>query len=237
MPVFNLVVSPANTSYSGKILALNPESYWRFGEASGTSFADSTGHGHTQTKQAGTLNYHADTSPISDGFFLGFSSTNGNPWLSAPNSAALDPTSQMTVMALVATLVSTGTPLIATYGDINALANQSWQFRFDNGKLELVTISGTTVDVLTQNSATANDGNAHLLAARVNGNAFDIWVDGVQVKSGTRATSAAPNSPGTVLSIAGASLGATIQADISEVAYWPTTALSDTQMASLAVYS
>src|SRR5215831_13382087 len=51
--VHALAASASVSPYAQAILADAPQAYWRLDETSGTTFADSTGHGNTSTLNAG----------------------------------------------------------------------------------------------------------------------------------------------------------------------------------------
>jgi hypothetical protein len=104
-------------SYQNTILDSSPASFWRLGEASGTSAADSKGSntgtyaGSPTLGQAGALAGDSDSS-------VGFNSTSQN--LSVPDSASLRPSS-ITVEAWIkpdsATIADFDSPLMKTSND------------------------------------------------------------------------------------------------------------------------
>src|SRR5712671_4787956 len=95
----------AASTYSSAVLADAPAGYWRLGESSGTTAADSAGHnagtyvGGVTLGQAGALSGDSDTSVVLDGSIA---------TVQIPDAAALDPTTQITLEAWIKPSALTG---------------------------------------------------------------------------------------------------------------------------------
>ena len=91
-------VSAGGTDYSSIIVGDNPVAYWRLGESSGTSFADSSGHGYALTLTppsspsgtAGTYHVTGDVSPDDGAYQFNFDDSNlrgsGGSWFDTDSS-------------------------------------------------------------------------------------------------------------------------------------------------------
>jgi RHS repeat-associated protein len=108
-----LVMSAAaSTDYPTTVLGDSPSAYWRLGEASGTSFADSSGHGYTLTLTpptspsgvAGTNGVTGDVSP-DDGAY-GFNFDNSGLRYVAPTYYDFDANGQSLAPRMQATVTS-----------------------------------------------------------------------------------------------------------------------------------
>jgi hypothetical protein len=163
-------------SYAQRILADNPTGYWRLGEASGLTAADSSGHGYAGTITGGvTL---AQPGAIASDTAALFNGTTG--YISVPHAAPLAPTADFSVEAWVRFSGSTPLDIINHYGAGNFkgfffAASES----LADGRLELWTGNGWF-----RGTRVINDGQWHHVAATITGTTARIYVDGVLDSTG-----------------------------------------------------
>jgi hypothetical protein len=95
------VPAAASLSYAQTVLGDSPQAYWRLDETSGTTFADSTGNGHTGSLiSAVTLNAPGAlaSDPTDGSVLLGTSSA---PHINVTNTVGIDTTAGVTLEAWV----------------------------------------------------------------------------------------------------------------------------------------
>ena len=159
--------------YAIEVAADSPLAYWRLGDSSGTTAADSSGNVRNATyagtytlAQTGLLTDDADTAVTVNG---GRAEKSSATWMDA---------NYITVEAMIKP-----TTIVAGGGIIDRDANgtRSWQFRIrSDGKLELI-IWTTTVSAVTIVGATAlTVGNTYHVAFTFDGTNAKVYVNGIQ---------------------------------------------------------
>jgi glucose/arabinose dehydrogenase len=224
-------LSPASgggVPYRDAILADLPAGYWRLGETSGTTAADTSGNGRTGSYlntptlgQAGALTGDSNTS-------VGFDGTSEH--VAVPYTAALN-TPTTTLEAWVyptggqgrfRAVVSNRDYVVgSTRGSIlYASASNTWQYWVGNGSGSWTVVGGPAV--------TLNDWTH--VAGTYDGSTARLYVDGTLVASAPSAHTPNPSRP--LRAAAGANEGAAnylLPGRVDEVAVYPT-ALSSTRV-------
>jgi hypothetical protein len=180
------VTAPPTASYAQTVLDDGPAGYWRFGEPSGTTQIDSSGHGNDGTylggvalAQPGALAGDPNTAASYDGV---------NDTSRIPDAASLDVGAQFTVEGWVRrSSTSKSVELMNKGGNgfqlvvMNAGSGNKVFLR----KANVTTLAQSTVPVLA-------DGKYHHVAATINGpgSTARIYVDGANVTDGLPAGAA-----------------------------------------------
>ena len=174
-------------SYSAEVLADTPEAFYRLGESSGTTMADSSGNGRDGVYEgsptlgaAGLLVSDADTAVTFDG-------TDDRGRVAA--ASWMDATS-FTIEAVIKPSSIAGVRTIAGRYDSFAsglFTNSSWQLRIENGNLQLYVFAGGTPIKIEVGGIVA--GTTYHVAATRDGStgASVLYVDGTSVATGTLA--------------------------------------------------
>lgn len=170
------------TSYYQSVLNSNPVSYWRLGEASGTTAADVNGINPGTYKNGVTLGAAGAVPSNTAASFDG-----ANDYVLAPDSASLDTGDIFTAEAWIKR---------SLLGGSNTIVNKfgSYYFYLDaTNKLVLYKTSGGTIAVST---ATISDTTSyHHVAVTKSGATVKIYLDGVDV-TGTVTNLTVVNSTG-----------------------------------------
>jgi PKD repeat protein len=215
-----ITVSAAQASYRSLVLADGPLSYWRLGETSGTSAADSAGtntgsiRGGVTMGAPGALSGDADTSMSFDG---------SSGYVSVPNSAGLNLTGDLTVEAWVqpgpldsktrAVLHKGGTGGYATYQyRLGLTSSNFWR--------GTVYVGSNNLTVTSPNIASTN-GWTYLVMTR-SGSTLKLYLNGMEVA--TAAASGTLNTSTGMLAIGrtGSVSVDYFKGSIDEVAVYPT---------------
>lgn len=178
--VSGLVGSPA--TWASTMAGLNPLSWWRLGETSGTTAADEeavqagTYVGSPTLNVAGLLVGDTDTA-------MEITATNSSQYMEVPHPSGGPYNIQsLSIVALVKT-TQTGVRIICSRD--NETSARILQFRLDNGALEA--IIWNTAGNIFANFKTAdnlcNDGNPHLVTLTVDSTSTLLYVDGTQQAS------------------------------------------------------
>lgn len=171
-------------TYESEVLADSPTGYWRLGESSGTTAADSSGNSNDGT-YVGSPTLGA-TGATSDGnTAVEFDGTNH---VTVDDVASMFESSTWAIAVWVK-LTSTDTAHVFGAGrnstdahsfavvTVNGPNTSAWRLAFsDGGAVQTVAYSG---------SAVFRDGDWHQLAVVKDGTAVTLYEDGVEVASGT----------------------------------------------------
>src|SRR4051794_23828332 len=216
-------------SYATDVAALSPIAYWRLGEASGTSAADTSGNGHTGTYvgtptlgATGLLTGDADTA-------VTFAS---GKYVTTPTSAAYD----IAHPAAVAWIKG------STFGDFQMIASQAdgtihnhWFLCFrSDGRVNFTFNTVGGVATAADSGAThVNDSTRHMVVGRWDGSFIDVFIDNVRVAHVSSAATMYTGA-GIPVTLAAESPGTfTGAATIDEVAYFDAANLTDAAIATL----
>lgn len=159
------------TAYSLAVTSDAPAWYARLGEASGTTFLDQAGNGTTGTWDLGLPDPVAG---LLTGDTDGARSFTGDDGGTVPYGTWMATSTALTLEAWIKT-TSGGAILdrdVLTTGRV-------WQFRVSSGKLQFITIGGSTGTVTATSVASVNDGVRHHVAATFDGSNIRLYIDGV----------------------------------------------------------
>lgn len=174
--------------YSGEVLADSPLAYWRLGEASGTTMADSSGNGRTGT-YSGTYTLGA-TGLVTGDTDTCVDFTNGQ---SLVEDAAWMDVAVITVEAIVLLDSVSQEMLVERDSQGAGGGGRSWQFRLNSGKFEFIAFPGPTT---SQSVTTLSAGTKYHLAATYDGTEIRLYINGVldktTAKTGALAASGQP---------------------------------------------
>ena len=210
------------SSYSSAVLTDTPAAYWRLGDASGTTMADSSGNSRSGTYVgsptlgvAGLVSGDTDTAVTFNG---------STQYATVPNGSWMNTSTALTCEAIVKTS-NTGTISIIDRDN----TTRHFQFRMNSGKLEFIVLFGG-INTLT-GATTISNGVKHHVAATYDGTTMRIYVDGAS--DGTLARSGVIGSSTDGLTVAANTGGAfqRFNGTLDECAYY-TTVLSSTRIAA-----
>lgn len=174
-PVTVASASPSQT-YSQAVAAEHPSFYWRLGESSGTTAADSSGNGFTggygsgvTLGQPGAITGDADTAAAFSGTSSGLVSA----------SAPVPPPATFTIEAWFKTTTNTGGKLVG-FGNAQSGSSSSYDrhiYMMNDGQLVFGVWTGKVVTIETAN--TYNDGQWHYVVATLSpATGMALYVDG-----------------------------------------------------------
>ncbi|MDR3634067.1 MAG: PKD domain-containing protein, partial [Isosphaeraceae bacterium] len=177
------VTSTTGSAYATAIAGLSPVAYWRFGEASGTTAADSAGTNTGTYAGAPTLGV--------PGLLTGDSNTavqfeGTDDQVTVPNAASLNPTSAISVAAWINAAAGSWTrnPRILQKGS----SDNQYRLLVESGLL-VFNITG----VGTASVAPPSTGTRHFIVGTYDGSAIRLYVDGVLAAT-SAATGAIPTT-------------------------------------------
>jgi hypothetical protein len=207
-------------TYKLAVLADKPVAYWRLGEASGTTVADSSGKGITGTiaggvtlKQAGALTGDADTAAA-------FNGSTGN--VVVPDNAALHTADTFTLEAWVKRLSTSSTRA----DTILSKGTGSYWFGFDGDRLALYKHSGGLI--ASANVLSTDTSSYHHYVATKSGATVHLYIDGVD-RTGTLGSGTIASNNQKLYLGQNASNREWLNATLDEVAVYPT-ALTPTRI-------
>jgi hypothetical protein len=180
-------------SYQDTVLDSAPVSYWRLGEASGTSAADVRGSnpGTYQNgavlAQPGVLAGDADTSTSFDG---------SNDYVSVADSPSVSITGPFTLEAWINTTSSSQQAIIEKY---SYPWYHGYVLRLQGGKVVAYTLGSTNADESVSGATTVSLNTWHHVAGVFDGSTLKVYLDGVQ--DGTASVVYAPDDGPDVLKI------------------------------------
>jgi hypothetical protein len=155
--------------------------YWKLNEGAGTVAADSSGRGNT-----GTLTGSTTWVAGAFGGALGFDGSSG--YVRIPDSASLEPAAQVAVAAWIRNAGSPGDfKYVVAKGAAGCVAASYGLYTGPGGGLEFY-VSRNHGSVFARSpdaGAGMWDGKWHLAVGTFDGSAIRLYVDGVQVASGT----------------------------------------------------
>jgi PKD repeat protein len=223
-----ITVSTAPASYRSLVLADGPVSYWRLGEASGTSAADSAGtntgsiRGGVTLGAPGALTGDPDTS-------MSFDGTSG--YVSVPNSPGLNLTGDLTVEAWVRPGALDGvTRAVLHKGGTGGYPTYQYRIGLTSGNLWRGTVYvGSNNLTVTSPSIASTIGWTHVVMAR-SGSTLKLYLNGVAVATATASGTLNTSTGMLAIGRTGAVSVDYCKGSIDDVAAYPT-ALSAAQVA------
>ncbi|MDQ2826026.1 MAG: family 16 glycosylhydrolase [Actinomycetota bacterium] len=165
---------PPPPAYRAAVLGDGPAGYWRLGEASGTTAADSAGADPGAYRNGVSLGASSLTSDTSDRAAT-FDGVNDS--VSVPSTSALSPASTMTVEAWVR---PAALPAAGTFASVATKA-ESYALQFNGPRLEFTTmLNGARRRVQAPVGAVVA-GQAYHVVGVYDGTTQRLYVNGVQV--------------------------------------------------------
>lgn len=168
-------------TYSAAVLADSPVGYWRLGDASGTTMADSSGGGHDGTYTGsptlgatGLLTGDSDKAVVFNGSSQ-YAQVPAGAWMRGESS------DDYTIECLVK---YTGS---ATYIPISwyAVGTKIAEIATPSGGVEFIPYNTTGTGTTIVAPGTYNDGKPHMFTVTRAGNLCTLYVDGVSAASAT----------------------------------------------------
>jgi beta-glucanase (GH16 family) len=169
---------PSSPGYATTVVGDGPVSYWRLGETSGTSAADSVGT-NTGTYRNGVTT-GTPSLLVSDSANRSASFDGVNDAVSVPSSAGLGPSAAVTVEAWVR---PSAKPPAGTFDSVATKA-ESWSLQFNGPQLEFTTMQGSTRRRVQAPAASVVAGQTYHVVGTYDGVTQRLYVNGVQVASG-----------------------------------------------------
>ncbi len=166
---------PSPAKYATTVAADNPVSYWRLGETSGTTAADSVGPNTGTYSNGVTLG--APSLLASDGANQAATFNGVNNFVSIPSSSALSPTGAVTVEAWVR---PSAKPAAGSFQSI-VTKTDSYSLQFNGPQLEFTTIQGTTRRRVQAPASSVVAGQTYHIVGTYDGITQRLYVNGSQV--------------------------------------------------------
>ncbi|HET8630678.1 MAG TPA: LamG-like jellyroll fold domain-containing protein [Thermomicrobiales bacterium] len=181
---WSFTTGPASTSaYQNTVMADEPASYWRLGEAQGTTAADSGSGGNTGRLLGGIVLGAPGALANDPDTAMTFDGTSG--YVNVPDDSSLDMTGDLTVEAWAKPGKLGATQTVLHKGDGTEI--NEWQYRLslsqDNHWRATVYARNTSY-TLTDPATVAAGQWYHLVLTR-GGTTLTLYVDGVSVATGT----------------------------------------------------
>ena len=183
----NLKLNDSEASYSQQVLADSPLIYWMLDESSGTTAADSSGHGNDGTYYSSSVAYTYSQAPLllgSNSSVL-FPGTDSNIY---SNSTYYNPNTY-TLEAWFKTNTTSGGGILGFCADPTSGGSCDRHIdMLNNGTLFFQNTPGGYI----VSSSSYNDGNSHHVVATLSNAGAFLYVDGAQVASNASITSGYP---------------------------------------------
>jgi len=215
---------PPASGYAGVVAGDGPVSYWRLGETSGASAADSVGGNKGTYRNGVTLKapslLAADTANRSASF------DGVNDSVSVPSSAGLSPTGAVTVEAWVRPGAK---PAAGRFASVVSKAD-SYSLQFNGPQLEFTTMRGGTRRRVQAPAAAVVAGQTYHVVGTYDGTTQRLYVNGVQVAAAAFSGALNANTKSLVLG-SWDTAGEFLSARIDEVAVYARS-LTPTQVAN-----
>ncbi len=168
---------PPSSGYAGGVAGDGPVSYWRLGDATGASAADSIGtnpgsyrNGVTTGRPSLLSSDSANPAALFDGV---------NDSVSVPSSSGLAPTGAVTVEAWVR---PTALPTAGSFASV-ASKGESYALQFNGPQLEFTTIQGATRRRVQAAPGAVVAGQTYHVVGTYDGTTQRLYVNGAQVAS------------------------------------------------------
>ena len=207
-------------SYRNAVLASNPLGYWRLGETSGTTAADSSGNARNGTYTGGYTQGASSALGTDANKAVTFNGTTG--YVDAGNQGV----GQLSNFSVEAWVKSTATnkPWILAEGSTSN-NNPVDGINIDgtganNTRFFVRDTSGTSANVT--GTKTINDGNWHMVVGVRNGTNFSLYVDGVPDGSTTATLGSIALNTTAIGALKRSTVGGFMNGSVDEAAWFPT---------------
>jgi hypothetical protein len=167
---------PPPSGYAATVTADGPVSYWRLGETSGTSAADSTGPNIGTYRNGVALGTASLTSDAANAAAT-FDGVNDS--MAVPSTTGLSPTAAVSVEAWVRPGAK---PPAGNFASVVTKA-ESYSLQFNGPQLEFTTIKGTTRRRVQAPAGAVVAGQTYHVVGTYDGTTQRLYVNGVQVAS------------------------------------------------------
>ncbi|MEK6277143.1 MAG: LamG-like jellyroll fold domain-containing protein [Actinomycetota bacterium] len=169
--------TPPTSAYRAAVVADNPVSYWRLGEASGTNAVDEKSANAGTYVNAPTLGAASLLSSEATNKAVGFDGTNDH--VRVTNSASLNLTSPVTLEAWIK---PTALPTAGNFKSVVTKA-ESYSLQFNGPKLEFTIIQSGVRKRLQAPTGAIQTGVAYHVVGTYDGTTQRLYINGSQVAS------------------------------------------------------
>jgi hypothetical protein len=190
-----VTVASTTANYQGQVRADFPSFYWRLGETSGTTAADTTGNGRTGTYQSGVTLGVAGALSNDSNTAVRLSGTSSGQVTSNTNTSVASATSNpqtFSVEAWFRTTTISGGKLIGL-GNSQTGTSSNYDrhiYMTSLGRLVFGVWTGSARTIIS--SARYNDGNWHHVVGTLSPAGLALYVDGASVGADPTTTTAQP---------------------------------------------
>ncbi len=190
-----VTVASTTAPYRNQVGADFPSFYWRLGESSGTTAADTTGHGRTGTYQSGVTLGVAGALSNDSNTAVRLNGTSSGRVTSNTNTSAVSATSNpqtFSVEAWFRTSTTSGGKLIGLGNSQTGTSSRYDRHVYMTNSGRLVFGVNTGVARTVTSSASYNDGAWHHVVGTLSPAGLVLYVDGSSVGSDPGITTAQP---------------------------------------------
>lgn len=177
--VGNTASSGGSSSFPGVVTSLSPIAYWRLGDTSGTTAADTGSHPGTYTNSP-TLN----VTGLVTGTDKAVTFNGTNQYVSIPYSAALNPTTTFSVAFFAKLSGGAGTYRSPLASQNSVSGSGGWKFYVNDTNHWLFRVTGGASGNLDSDAvatATATIGQTYFVVGTYDGTTARLYLDGVLV--------------------------------------------------------
>lgn len=220
------------SAVSDAVLALSPEGYWRLGETSGTTAADTSGHSRDGT-YSGTYTLGSASLVPSDTSDKALSLA-GSGYVSIPHSSSFDVGSAFSFFCRCLRSTNAGYQAIFHKGDYAGAGQQGVTLRYNasTNDVAVVWFNGTWYDSIFSGVASMASANS-LMLVYDGATGLKLIVDGSSIYTNTLPTAFVSNTKGLLL---GATRSSSVSPSLSAVVdecVWISRAVTDAEAADL----
>ena len=224
-----VVVSAPVASYQTEVLADSPISYWRLGETTGTTAADSTGSNPGSIKSGVTL---GATGALSGDTNTAMTFNGSTGYVSMADSASLNMTGDLTVEAWAKPgSLDSITRAIIHKGGTSGYGSYQYRIGLTSSNFWRGTVYIGSTNYTVTSSSVATSAAWTYLAMTRSGSTLKLYVNGVAVATATASGALNASSGNLAIGRTGATSVDYFKGSIDEVAVYPA-ALSSTRIAA-----
>lgn len=224
--------------YARSVLELQPASYLRFDDTSGSNAFESGSAGSTWTYTGGYTVGQGALLESEEGCSVDLNGSTG--YIVGPDVFPFTGTASFTLMGMVNldTIPASGSYMeLCSNLKTDGSGAQGWEFRvFGAGRVELVrTLNGASDACQTAAGTGVLQGKTHHLAATYDGTNMRVYIDGVLAAGPTASSKSLVNVASALVNIGRLPSGANyLDGRLDEWSFWDGTALSAANVADLA---